>query len=119
MPVDVSNEAQVKSVEALKASRDRQWDDVIRAVLDQSPETRQFVWTLVDACGLYKGHGYTPDTGLLQFEDGKRQFGLWLLGECRRAAPLSFRKLEEETAARLARERFEDQNASRQRESAE
>lgn len=101
----VKNAADIEQVKESgrkeKFNRERELDD-LRFILS-SQQGRRFYWRLLEKTGIFKV-SFTGNPGWTEFNEGRREVGLWALGEMNEACPeawleiLKERKTEDENA---------------------
>ncbi|KKM17596.1 hypothetical protein LCGC14_1674210 [marine sediment metagenome] len=92
--MDVGDPVQVKKKKTkIQLLREREVEDL--KVILNSAGGRDFVWRLLSQCGNYK-ISFTGDNNLTNFNEGKRQIGLWLLAEIGEANPHVYIQMQSE-----------------------
>lgn len=77
-----------------QAKRDQELDD-LRHLLDTAGG-RNFVWRLLQKCGVYHTSFVAESTSETSFNEGKRQMGLWTLEEIFDASPHTYALMQKE-----------------------
>ncbi len=78
-----------------KLVRKQQIDDFKRVMAE--PHGRRFVWRLMGRCRVFEPV-FDPHSGMMNFNEGRRDTGLFLLGEIDRLCPDLFAVMAAENA---------------------
>lgn len=99
---DVGDQKEVKGKKvAHKAKRDQELYEL--AGLLSAYDTRCFLWRLLSECGIYKA--LPPSVADMPRDAGRKDIGLWLLGEIEQAHAGAYSVMRDEAVSRDAEQK--------------
>ncbi len=95
---DVGDEKQVKRKKSRAQRLREQNDEELRAVLSQ-PVGRAVIWRILQDCGIYQS-SLSSEALQMAAREGRRNLGLWLMGEVHSADAQAYALMQGEAVAK-------------------
>lgn len=88
--------------------RNREVDDLQKVL--KNPEGRRFVWRVLSEAGIFKA-SFSLNSMQTAFNEGKRDIGIWLMGDVDRAEPGAYAQMQREHYSELKSKQSKQEEA--------